>query len=158
MLMLTFFLAFSLSYSGDIGAITYKHQTAQKTDKAIAKTGTQTTEEADTPELKKILLELIKQNEHMDDIIDEMEESEHSLSLIQISSLDLTANIISTNLERLSLLTKNELIKIQPSDNTFTYAKTILSYADKLDKKIYRAQNLVKNFLSKKSILRDTPN
>ena len=125
--------------------------------RVITKNGSQAIEQNDTPNLKKILLELIKQNEHLDDVIDEMKDSGHNLNLVQISSFDLTFSIINENLKRISILAENELIKPRPIDGSYTYTKTILSHADKLNKKIYRVQNSVKKSLSKKSILRDAP-
>ncbi len=143
--ILAFFLTLSLSY-------------AKKADKVAVKNDTQTIVNPATPKLKKILLDLIKQNEYMDDVLDEMKDSDNNLSLAQISSLDLTFDIIDKNLKRISLLTKDELIKMQPTGLNLTYAKTIFSHADKLDKKIYHAQKLVRKSLSKNSILRDAPN
>lgn len=141
---LVFFLMIGVSY-------------AKKADKIAVKNSKQTLTETSAPKLKKILLKLIKQNEHMDDVLDEMKDSGNNLSLTQISSLDLTFNIINENLKRIALLTKEELLKAQPISNNATYAKTILSYAAKLDIKVYRAQKFVKKSLSKNSILRDAP-
>ena len=145
---IAFFLTFSLSYA---------NQTVKKADKTAKKNNTQTLKNTNTPKLKKILLELIKQNEYMDDVLDEMKDSDSDLSLIQISSLDLTFNIINNNLKKLSLLTKDELIKIQPTGTNLTYTKTILSYADKLNKKVYHAQKFIRKSLSAEPILRDAP-
>ncbi len=142
---LTFFLMFGVSY-------------AKKADKLNLKNNKQTLTETETPKLKQILQELIKQNEHMDNVLYEMKDLGRNLGLTQISSLDLTLNIINKNLERISLLTKEELIKIQPISNNAIYAKTILNYATKMDIKVYRAQKIIKKSLSKSSILRDTPN
>ena len=140
----TFFLMFGISY-------------AEKVPKVTANTNAQITKETETPKLKKILLGLIKQNNHMDDVIDELKDSGNNLNLFQISSLDLTFNILNKNLKQLSILTKDELMEIQPASNTSIYAKTILSYATKLDQKVYYAQKLIKNSLSKNSLLRDVP-
>jgi hypothetical protein len=142
---LTFFLMFGISY-------------AKKADKLNLKNNKQTLTKTETPKLKQILQDLIKQNEYMDNVLDEMKDSGKDLSLTQISSLDLTLNIINKNLNHISLLTKEELIKIQPISNNAIYAKTILSYATKMDIKVYRAQQIIKKSLSNNSILRDVPN
>ena len=134
--ILAFFLSLSLSY-------------AKKADKVAVKNDAQTIEAPAAPKLKKILLDLIKQNEYMDDILDEMKDSDNNLSLIQISSFDLTFNIIDKNLKKISLQTSDELIKMQPTGLNLIYARTIYSHADKLHAKVYHAQKLVRKSLSK---------
>ena len=113
---LVFFLTLSFSY-------------AKKADKPVSPVSnepTQISEEPAEPKLKKILVQLIKQNNYMDDVLEEIKESRNNLTLTQIASLDLTFNIINKNLKQIALLTKEALIEIQPNNTNSTYAKTIL--------------------------------
>ena len=135
---LAFFLAFNVSY-------------AKKSGKTQPTTNRQNRSQNDNSNMKGLLIRIIKQKEHLDDSIEEMEDHGNDLSLAQILSLDLTFNLVNKNIKRATFLAKEELIKIRPEANAFKYAKAILSHADKLNKKAFHIQRLIGKSLAKNS-------
>jgi hypothetical protein len=92
-------------------------------------------EDAKVTEFKDILLKLVRQDEYLDESIETLESAKGRLSSHDISAVGLSLKVIAGNLDRVSVLNKNEFASIQPGAALSKYTNTILSYSKSVSRK-----------------------
>lgn len=91
-------------------------------------------EDAKVSEFKGILFKLVRQDEYLDEAIETLDSSKR-LSAHDLSAMGLSLKMIAGNLNRVSVLNKNEFAAIQPGANLSKYTNTILSYSKSVNRK-----------------------
>jgi len=91
-------------------------------------------EDAKVTEFKGILFQLVRQDEYLDEAIETLGSSKR-LSAHDLSAMGLSLKMIAGNLNRVSVLNKNEFSSIQPGSNLSKYTNTILSYSKSVNRK-----------------------
>ncbi len=91
-------------------------------------------EDAKVTEFKGILFKLVRQDEYLDEAIETLDSSKR-LSAHDLSAMGLSLKMIAGNLNRVSVLNKNEFASIQPGANLSKYTNAILSYSKSVNRK-----------------------
>lgn len=100
-------------------------------------------EDAKVTEFKGILFKLVRQDEYLDEAIETLDSSKGRLSAHDISTIGLSLKTIAGNLNRVSVLNKNEFASIQPGSHLAKYTNTILSYSNKVNRKSVQVSAIV---------------
>lgn len=99
-------------------------------------------EDAKVTEFKGILFKLVRQDEYLDEAIETLDSSKR-LSTHDLSAMGLSLKMIAGNLNRVSVLNKNEFASIQPGSNLSKYTNTILSYSKSVNRKSAQVSTMV---------------
>jgi hypothetical protein len=105
--------------------------------------------------MKDMIIKLVRQDEYLDETIELIEESNNKLTIEDIEATNLTIKLIRNNLEHILFLAKKQFSEVQPFQGLSKYTKTMLSYTNKLDKKISFLNRTILKSINKKSKMRD---
>ena len=114
-------------------------------------------EDAKTREFKDILFKLVRQDEYLDEALETLDSANGRMSAHDISAMGLSLKMISSNLNRVSALNKQEFTSIQTGSAHTKYINTIFSYSRKVNRKAGHVSALVGQLAAKtkKSSMRD---
>ncbi|MEW5951359.1 MAG: hypothetical protein GX447_05820 [Elusimicrobia bacterium] len=83
---------------------------------------------------KEILYKLVKQDEILDEALEKSKNSKLTESFL--SEMAVLAKNAQKNLNEAAVLNKNQLAFVSPGSETSKYTRTIMAYANKIDRKI----------------------
>lgn len=114
---------------------------------------------ADTAGLKDILFKLVRQDELLDQAIENLEGANGPVTVKALTGIKTTLRVVRKNLDHISWLNKEHFAKVQPGSETEKYTRTILSYSSKISRKSAEIGAIAARSASaaKKSSLRDAP-
>ncbi len=114
---------------------------------------------ADTAGLKDILFKLVRQDELLDEAIENLEGANGPVTVTQLAGVKNTLRVVRKNLDHVSWLNKKHFTAVQPGSETEKYTRTILSYSGKISRKSAQISAIASRAASsgKKSALRDAP-
>lgn len=114
---------------------------------------------ADTAGLKDILFKLVRQDELLDEAIENLEGANGPVTVKELAGIKRTLGVVRKNLDHISWLNKKHFTVVEPGSETEKYTRTILSYSDKINRKSAQIGAIAARAAAakKKSALRDAP-
>lgn len=115
--------------------------------------------EVDTAGLRDILTKLVRQDELLDEAVENLEGANGPVAVRDLSALRNTLRVVRKNLDHISWLNKEQLAAVKPGSETGKYARAILSYSGRISSKSARISAIAARAGSakNKSALRDAP-
>ncbi|KAF0125656.1 MAG: hypothetical protein FD189_1206 [Elusimicrobia bacterium] len=120
---------------------------------------TQVSAAGDLSGLKDILFKLVRQDELLDEAIENLEGASGPVTVKGLAGIKKTLGVVRKNLDHISWLNKKHFTGVQPGSETEKYTRTILSYSDKISRKSAQINAIAARAASakNKSALRDAP-
>jgi len=111
-----------------------------------------------TEKLKEILCKLVKQDEYLDETIEDIETKNARLNDDETGAALSSLKLIRKNMEHISYLNKNELAAVNPDPEIYKYTKTIMLYSAKITRKTSQVAAYVNSVIIKnKKTMRNAP-
>lgn len=109
--------------------------------------------------LKDILSKLVRQDELLDEAVENLEGANGPVAVKDLSAVRNTLRVVRKNLDHISWLNKEHLAAVKPGPETGKYARAILSYSGRISSKSARISAIAARAASakNKSALRDAP-
>ncbi|MDQ7773057.1 MAG: hypothetical protein RDU13_05980 [Elusimicrobiales bacterium] len=109
--------------------------------------------------LKDVLFKLVRQDEILDEAIENLEGANGPVTVKELAGIKNTLGVVRKNLDHVSWLNKKHFASVEPGSETEKYTRTILSYSDKISRKSARISAIAARAAAAKtkSALRDAP-
>ncbi|HBE89179.1 MAG TPA: hypothetical protein DDW67_08590 [Elusimicrobia bacterium] len=109
--------------------------------------------------LKDILFKLVRQDELLDEAIENLEGANGPVTVKELAGIKKTLGVVRKNLDHISWLNKEFFAEAVPGSETEKYTRTILSYSGKISRKSAEISAIAARAAAanKKSAMRDAP-
>lgn len=109
--------------------------------------------------LKDILFKLVRQDELLDEAIENLEGASGPVNVSTLAGIKKTLGVVRKNLDHISWLNKEHFTQVEAGSETEKYTRAILSYSGKISRKSAQISAIAARGASagKKSSLRDAP-
>lgn len=111
------------------------------------------------PVLKDILSKLVRQDELLDEAIENLEGAGGPVTVGNLADINKTLRVVRKNLDHISWLNKEHFTKVEPGSEAEKYTRAILSYSGRISRRSAEIGSIAARAASakKKSSLRDAP-